>query len=206
MNVLYDLYFISHFFSALTSIAIVIPTFRIFLHTKIRMILLMTVLGITWGTVHIVTVLPYFTNILSTNIVSALFSVGTMVVICLLVIFMDIFDGKLSFRKNILVFSGLSGVVFLVLAGLMNKSPEIYALKVTIPETSFELFLFSPLITIIIFFTAFVGGIWIFLTINNSLQLAIDIRQVNQLKLMRLGLLFLVFTSLCFTWCNVWLS
>ena len=166
----------------------------------------MTVLGITWGIVHIVTVLPYFSNILSTNIVSALFSVGTMVVICLLVIFMDIFDGKLSFRKNILVFSGLSGVVFLVLAGLMNKSPEIYALKVTIPETSFELFLFSPLITMIIFFTAFVGGIWIFLTINNSLQLAIDIRQVNQLKLMRLGLLFLVFTSLCFTWCNVWLS
>ena len=79
----------------------------------------MTMIGLIWGITHFATIMPFLGLPLSTSIIAAIFSIGTILIIADSILFISMFQGNKSVIKNAIGLLAVGTASYLILAGFI---------------------------------------------------------------------------------------
>ncbi|MFQ5978342.1 MAG: hypothetical protein ACE5OZ_09460 [Candidatus Heimdallarchaeota archaeon] len=168
---------------------------RIYIQTKIRIILLLVVGALTWMLVNINLLLPILFPQIDFKLVAGIHNILFVLNLSCFILFFNAFRGdispiKLSFASSIVV-----ATVFLTIAGIWYDFAiigEIYQ------EGNLKTFVWGPLLGTVITAGAVFCGIWGLQDLSDSLRHAIDSTQIQQIQRMRAGIIMSFFVGMVF--------
>lgn len=146
----------------------------------------------SWAVTNFLLILPILLNVSDTgiNLIATWNIIGSVLVPSLFILFIDSFEGQVEATKVGVATATIGAAIFIAISGLFNDIAISSTIVVVGDLTTMR---WSPITSLAIFPTVLLAGYWTQKELIKSSKHAFDPRQILQIKIMRIGGVFMFF-------------